>query len=149
MIASRNNCISFSLYGAARFTAIRVNSCAAKAAFVSGWRGRPEGAMPTRCAGESRSDSSPSATRRHHNREAIAATARRSWSRVSAHTQLTLHIRATACFFHHYLGIGQTRRWRSKPLTKIAGIGRAGQTCSQAPQPMHAPLSTTGKPSTM
>ena len=59
-------------------------------AFVTGWRGRPEGSMPTRCAGESRSDSCPSATRRHHYREAIAATARRSWSRVSANTALTL-----------------------------------------------------------
>ena len=49
----------------------------------------------------------------------------------------------------HYFSIGHTMRWRSKPFTKIAGIGRAGQTCSQAPQPMQAPLSTTGKPSTM
>ena len=39
-------------------------------------------------------------------------------------------------------------RWRSKPFTKIAGIGRTGQTCSHAPQPMHVPLSTTGTPLT-
>ena len=44
--------------------------------------------------------------------------------------------------------IGHTSRCRSKPLTNIAGIGRAGQTCSHAPQPMHFALSTTGKPST-
>ena len=75
---------SLSLNGAARFTAIRDNSCAAKAAFVPGWRGRPEGSMSPRCVGGSRSDSSPRATRRHHNREAIAATARFSWSHASA-----------------------------------------------------------------